>query len=111
MNESDEREKREWGAREGNKGEGEEMCADREKERGREEVERGGKGLRVRRRERGSRGVVRGQGNEISICWREEEINTEGEKTGTLKGHKSEREIRVKVGRLKEQQSEKRERK
>lgn len=35
---------------------------------------------------------MRGQGNEISICWREEEINMEGEKTGTLKGHKSERE-------------------
>lgn len=90
MNESDEREKRERGVREGNKGEGEETSADREKERGREEVERGGKGLRVRRRERerGSRGVVRGQGNEISICWREEEINTEGEKTGTLKGER-----------------------
>lgn len=32
--------------------------------------------------------MVRGQGNEISICWREEEINTEGEKTGTLKGER-----------------------
>ena len=55
MNESDEREKRERGAREGNKGEGEETSADRE--RGQEAVERGGKGLRVRRRER-ERGVA-----------------------------------------------------
>ena len=52
------------------------------KNRGQEEAVRGSEGLRAEKREV-VRGVIRVQGNEISICWRKkrkEEINMEKEK-------------------------------
>ena len=80
MNECDERKKREQGMREQNRGrERNRKRVMTGEKRGPKEVVRGREGLRVKKR--GSRGVVRVQGNEISICQRKKrERNKQKEK-------------------------------